>query len=279
MQKLKKLSRCDSTERLNNFLDTYNFYSNNIDFRIVSSKAIEKFKNVQAFQLNQITNGKFFFKKDRKEVLLLKYDMWTRWIYEIENLFIELLSNSRSSNKLINRDQINHIINLADKMNIKIKDIMLKENGDYFDPRFINIWIQCHKSVYEIIVSRISDLEGCTYHSAFQFIVDNLIELMRHTLIEIHELNSIYSYFEDVETYTKNYKNDLGTPFLVFTHFDRITEPRLERNLLLTRLDVYRKFFDIKEVFVKNYSEMPIDPKLFDEIESRGVKINYKLNF
>ncbi|UOK16804.1 hypothetical protein [Vibrio phage phiKT1024] len=279
MPKLKKLSKCDSTERLNNFLDTYNFYSNNIDFRIVSSKAIEKFKNVQAFQLNQITNGKFFFKKDRKEVLLLKYDMWTRWIYEIENLFIELLSSSQSKNKFINREQINHIINLADKMNIKIKDIMLKENGDYFDPRFINIWIQCHKTVYEVIISRIADLEGCTYHSAFQFIVDNLIELMRHTLIEIHELNSIYSYFEDTETFTKNFQNDFGTPFLVFTHFDRVTDNRLSQNLMLSRLDVYKKFFDLREVFVKNYSEMPIDPNLFDSIEERGVKINYKLNF
>lgn len=259
-----------STERLNNFLDSYNFYSNNIDFRIVSSKAIEKFKNVQAFQLNQITNGKFYFKKDRKEILLLKYDMWSRWIYEIENLFIEMLSHSSST--LIEWSHIIHLISLADKMNDKYKEVMLKERRDFFDENFVKIWLKGHKNAYNLLIQKFRDLLGYQFNIAFPMIVENVIQMMRYTLIELHELNGVYSYFEDSETCEP-------MPFMIYTDLDKVSCREFDRHLIIDRLDIYREHFDIKELYIKNYSDNPFDPEIFDEIEERGIKINYRLNF
>lgn len=260
--------------RLTRFLESYEFYSNNIDFRIISSKAIEKFKNVQSFQLNQITNGKYHFEKDRKEILLLKYDMWGRWIYEIENLFIEILSfeESKGTNSpVIEPAHVAHIINLANKMHEKFINIITIEKSDYFDEKFVNIWSEVHCGIFELVKDQLSSLEGFRFHIAFPTIVTIINKLLQHTLFEIHELNGIVHFFNgDVKD---------RTPFLVYSELDS-ESMRINGSMsILDRLRVYMKHFGVRSIFIKNLSDDRVDENVFDSIEKMGVIIDYKLNY
>lgn len=261
------------TNRVDKFLDSYNFYSNNIDFRICSSKAIEKFKNVQSFQLNQIANGNFYFKKNRKEILLLKYDMWARWIYEIENLFIEL---SGDCTHIVEQDHVNYISRLSYKTLDKINHIILEAHKEYFDSEFSSIWIETHQKVFNFFMIELKGLIGVRFDLAFAIIIDTVIEMMQYTLIELHELNGLYSHFYD--DHQEGF-NKCELPFLIYSKLDKKHLKITSEYIIKERLNIYQKYFDLSEIFVKNYSDERINPELFDQLESTGIKINYKLNF
>lgn len=258
-----------TSERLENFLDTYTFHSNSIDFRIHSSKSLEKFKNVQSYQLNQIANGKFYFTKDRKEILLLKYDMWYRWLLEVENYLIEM--SSKNQRKILDENCIHNIIELSDKTCNVYKQTMLNDKTEYFDQQFVEMWLAGHESAYELLKLKINSLIGYKFDISFDIMVDNLIELMQFTLVELHELDNLFKYCNEEE----NEK----IPFLAFTNLDRVCNKLTDKYLIINRLKVYMKHFEIKEIYLKNYSDRQFDMRIFDLIESFGVKIDYKSNF
>lgn len=245
-------------QRYDEYLASYHFYPNSIGFRIVSSKAIEKFKNIQSFQLNQLVNGKFFFAQDRREILLLKYDMWSRWVSEIENLFIELHEQSST----IQPEDLEVVIELANKTAGKYEHIILDEHKHHFNDDFSKIWVEIHKAAYEQLIISINDLHG-SYEEVFTSIVDLLCEALQYTLTEIHELNEI---FKDPES---------ETIFLVITpFFSRARD--LGRCLMSNRLTIYKKYFNIKSVWLKNYTNHGLSQELIDHIEEAGVTVDYK---
>lgn len=258
-----------STERLDNFLENYNFYSNSIDLRIQSSKSIEHFKNVQSFQLNQIANGNFHFNKDRKEILLLKYDMWTRWLYEVENFLIEMSSDF--PDLILEQQHIDYIVKLCEKTSKKYKETIDKQ-FQYFNKEFARIWLSAHEIAYELLVLKIKSLVGYKFSLGFSVITNNLIEIMQYTLIELHELNGLYQYFRDQNGLCKH-------PFLIFTSLDKVCKKLTNKHLIIRRLKTYKEHFDITELYIKNYSEDQFDSEIFDKIEELGIKINYRMNF
>lgn len=248
-----------STQRYTEYLGTYHFYPNSIEFRIVSSKAIEKFKNVQSFQLNQLVNGKFFFAQDKREILLLKYDMWSRWLIEVENLFIEL---HETSDKLRQKD-IDIVIALADKTSAKYESIILDEHIGHFEPRFSKIWVESHAIAYGFLIDSIRKLHG-TYEYAFGQIVDMLVEALQYTLVEIHELNEIFKH------------KDSKSIFLVGTELCRRFHNETGECLIAKRCATYKKYFDFDMVWLKNYTDHSLPDSLTSQIEACGVEIDYK---
>ena len=259
------------TQRLDNFLGSYRFFSNSIDFRIKSSKLIEKFKNVQSFQLNQLSNGKFYFEKDRKEILLLKYDMWTRWIYEVENYLIEM--SSESEDLILTTNHMNFLKELAFKTSDVYSDIIFKKHPDKFNQDFSSIWHQCHTSSFDFLIESFDKVVGYRFDIGFSVIIQNLLDLMQYTLIEIHELNDVFKMFEGTPEKSK------GIPCLIFSDYDDMYHASHKEHLIVLRLKTYLKHFNIKELYIKNYSDRPFDMRVFDTIEELGIKINYRMNF
>ena len=174
-------------QRYTEYLSSYHFFPNSIEFRIISSKAIEKFKNVQSFQLNQLVNGNFFFQQDRREILLLKYDMWSRWLVEVENLFIEL----HESSDTVRQKDIDTVVALAEKTAEKYESIIRSENAKHFHDQFADIWISVHSAAFKFLVEEIRSSYG-TYEVVFTKIVDLICEALQYTLTEIHELNEMF---------------------------------------------------------------------------------------
>lgn len=267
-------------ERCDRFLSTYNFFTNSIEFRIHSSKALEKWKNVQSFQLNQLVNGKFYFPQDRREILLLKYDIWSRWLYEVENLCIELSGDKCYS--LVQDDDIDVIITLAGKADKKYRDIITKDHREKFNTSFADIWLEVHEHVAAYLMSQLMSFSGLSFDMMFTEIVNLMVDIMQYTLIEIHELDAIFcktkSYCRECVSgeCDDNYRFESKTPFVVITNFSNKLSNKLDVCLVQLRLEIYKKYFTFDKVYVKNYTDHPLDETVIKKIENTGFEIDYR---
>jgi len=260
-----------ATERYKNFLYNYQFHSNSIGFRIESSKALEKFKNVQAFQLNQIGNGRFYFNQDRREILLLEYDLWSRFLTETENFFIDMLCDHKKPKFDI--ESVEMIIELANKTSDKIETIIFNDHKDFFDSMFTEIWGKLHKEVSAFILLELTKLIDKDFIVVFKRIADVIVESMQYTLIEIYELHSIKCKKDANEQICKRCSLsktcDIHTPFLVINDY-------ISTDAVLSRIDIYKEYFNISKVFIKNYTEHLISPSLIEKIEAKNITIDFK---
>jgi len=132
--------KANRANRVENYLNNYTFYTNSVDFRIVSSKALEKWKNIQAFQLNQLVNGNHYFEKSVREVLLLKYDLWSKFIYEVENFCIEIYKSKNDPLNSFDVDTIETLLNATIDKRVQI----IADNQTAFNHEFIEIWEKQH---------------------------------------------------------------------------------------------------------------------------------------
>ena len=246
-------------QRYSEYLASYHFYPNSIEFRIVSSKAIEKFKNVQSFQLNQLVNGNFYFPQDRREILLLKYDMWSRWLTEVENCFIQCHEVS----DIVRVKDIDLILALAEKTATKYESIILNEHQGHFDTKFSTIWVDVHSNAFNFLVTEIRSLNG-TYEKVFTQIIDLICEALQYTLTEIHELNEMFKNPEAEEI------------FLVVTNFCKRYYQKNNKCLISYRAQQYKKQFPFTKVWFKNYTDEHLPEGLVTSIEHLDLEVDYK---
>jgi len=244
--------------RIENYLSAYKFFSNNIEFRIISSKAIEQWKNVQAFQLRQLINGKFFFAKDSREILLLKYDLWSRFLYEVESYCIE----TAEENNTVKADKIDFILLLAEKTSSTFKELTAGTHKDKFDQSFVNILFKLHELPHKYLIYEIKSLEKLELGMFFSKLVTLVASIMQHTLIELYELDNIDSK-----------KND--TNFVIVTRLDDIIFKTLGEHVLIDRLKIYKEYCNFTDIYIKNYTDAPIQNNIISRIE----KLKYKIDF
>lgn len=269
-------------DRIDSFLSQYNFYPNSIDLRIATSKAIELWKSTQAFQLNQISNGKFHFQPNKKEILLLKYDLWSRCVYEVENYMIEISNNNVDD--VLTACHIDTIIDLADKTTSIYKDIVLNKHADRFDPAFTSVWLDSHEVIYNIMKIQIQGLLGFSFILAFSGFIEIVSRVMQYTLIELHELNELFCFFknncpEPESDKNKFFQQDENIPFMIVTPSDEIAFNITGKYLVEERFKIYKRVFNIEKMYFKNYSDKRIPHKIFEIIENEGTQIEYKLNY
>ena len=251
-----------NTERNANFLKNYIFFPNNVQFRIVSSYKLAKWKETQSFNLNQLVNGRFYFPEKIREILLLRYDIATRWLNEVENYFIERYKEK----KFITEDELHYIVSLDIKANNKFKSI-INENPKYFDKEFVKIWEELHNLTSNFFYELIMSVKGI-YEHAFEQIVDHLCETMNYTLIEIYELNEIFKKLDKTK--------DLNETFIVHTDFCNKFFERKRYCMQKERLLIYKKYFTFDTIWIKNYTNEPIYAELLKTIQSFNLKINYE---
>lgn len=271
-----------TSKRYQLFLNNYQFYPNSVNFRIHSSKALEKFKNVQSFQLNQLANGKYHFAPDRRELLLLMYDMWSRWLYEIENLIIEVSGNHPDN--LVNNKDLELIILLAVKTSDTYIDIIKNKFTNHFEEKFSSIWIECHESVFDFMISEIKKLEHKTFDMVFIKIVDLLCEIMQYSLIEIYEIDSLICINEQDCLHCsqnniciKNKKTELEKNEIMIVVSTIILKSIIgDNNILLKKINILKKYFEFNKVILKNHTEKSFNLNLINLIENNNLIIDFK---
>ena len=267
-----------TTARYKDYLSSYKFHPNSINFRIVSSKSLERWKNVQSFQLSELVNGKFFFAKDRREILLQKYDLWSRFLYEVENFCIEC---SGDENKLTTSEDVDLVLVLADKTSALYKQLMLVDHNHRFENLFLNIWLEIHETPYRYLIQEIRLLAGLPFEDFFAKIVSVLIAVMQYTLIEIHELDMLLCKVECPGTGVFPSAERLTLPkdtipFVIVTSLVDRVFAMTGSCLVCDRLKVYSKYIDLDEIYIKNYTDAPVNTRIIENIERHGFKVNFR---
>lgn len=267
-----------TTARYKDFLSSYKFYPNSVNFRIVSSKSLERWKNVQSFQLSELVNGKFFFAKDRREILLQQYDLWSRFLYEIENFCIERFGDE---NKLTTDEDVNFVLALAGKTTALYKKLVLVDHNQQFENVFLNIWLEIHETSYRYLIQEIKLLAGLPFEDFYAKLVSTLIAVMQYTLIEIHELDMLLCKVEGVHPgvfpCTEKLTLSKGTiPFVIVTSLVDRVFAMTGTCLVCERLKVYSKYIDLEEIYIKNYTGAPVNSRIIENIEHNGFKVNFR---
>lgn len=267
-------------QRLKDYLDSYKFYPNSVDFRIVSSKAIEQFKNVQAFNLNEIRNGKYKFGRTRREVLLLKLDLLSRAIYEIENLCIQFYHNDEK----VTPKFINYVIKLIEKSRYVYNEIILDKHPEEFDPVFTEIWLKIINKDNDILLSGIRDLEGSNLIDFFVKLVTLLSSLIQNSTILLYELDTMlrkqsHPYCNTTNGVSKieseSYSSEEKQLMLVISNYLNSNVVRSKEHLR-SKLEIYQEHFEIEGIYFKNLSDEPINPGIMSYVEEIGIPIDYK---
>ncbi len=217
-----------TTSELNN-VQRKDYTRNNVSFRIVSSKAIAEFKNSQAFMFTQLTEGKYKFADTPKELLLLLYDNWFRWIVFLERycLFTDTFTE-HDIKKVCAEGQsvIDDIYRIANT------------NASIFDAEFIDTWIQTQKAIDEYVFIILEESKGKQNIEVFPQAVTALILMLNSSLFVLHEIDSLLY---------------AGRQFV---SIDKLVIELYNKNksfLPSERFIVYRSRSDINELDVKCY--------------------------
>ena len=220
------------------------FIPNNLNFRLFSAKAREAYSNSQAFALSQLLdNPKHEFSVTAKEILLLKYDMWLKWLCDVEQLL--------RREKVATKEIVEAIIYGSNKVQREYFDI-IKDNPEHFDAEYAKVWIKSHSSLYDLLIEDIRSKEYSSITQLITAVADTLIMVMDATLFELHEIDTIM--------YGANGKHTFVSVSDVCFKFIELFP---DRCMLAERLDIYKEHgANIDSLIVKDYTTKDIQPIL-----------------
>lgn len=284
--------------RLENFLRSYEFYPNSVDFRIASSKALERFKNVQAFQLNETKNGRYQFGASKRELLLLKFDLTTRVLAEVENYCIQLYSPT----KTVDDEIIATVISLFKKVDNIFYSVVFNVHKDHFDSAYTAIWYKLQTALYMQVFDTINTWAGIRIIEFFNRLVAMMCTTLQCTTLDTYELDIHMAKLGHVHL-SDHGPDVIANPKII----DKARDEKLKfaycgadddeycitdfmivltdmtnstvgcsRQILKTRLEIYLEAFEITGIYFKNLSDSPVDKAVLELVESFGVPINYR---
>lgn len=261
----------DGKKHLESYIENYSFNENNIQFRIHSSRSLETYKHFQSFNLNELVNGKFKFRKTSKEILLLKYDMWYRWLMRIEGYIVA--HNAQT----ISKENIEQFINYSDSTN-QLYSYIMSDHPEYFATCFTEKWKVVHSYLYEFLLTRLREMNGLSSVDFFAEASGVLTDVMNATVFELAELECMV-FLNDVKINDKPSNENLheileedksNAFFLIFNDICFEYDKTMSACLLSVRLDLYKKWFpSLDTIYLKNYTGKPISEKLFKEIKKK----------
>ncbi len=207
---------------------------NNIDFRIASSKSMERFKSIQNFVLTEMKYGQYEFSRTSREIAILYMDLVCRALMNIEDFFV------RGKEK-----------ELTPEVGAKIVSLLLSRMGyltevtrlhkDIFDPRYIEIWSRVHFPITKMIERTIEQSVNMPLDKAFTLLVSTLIDSSDSIRFELYEIDHMLN-------------NDTA-PFLVVTDICILSSILMKENGVIARAKAYERFFKKKLSFtLKDYT-------------------------
>jgi len=229
------------------------FIPNNISFRMVSAKAKERYANSQAFALSQLQDQTTHkFSQTAIEILLLKYDMWFKWLLDCE-----LTLRKEGTTSKTTRESLIYELNVIQREYIDI----IKQNSQHFEPDFSGLWLKAHTSLYDMLKKSVLAYEANSITGLILHISDILTKVMDATLYELHEVDNIV--------------NSENEPFVSVSDvcFDFI-ELFPERCMLTERLKLYEGARGkISVINLKRYTDEDIFP-IVEKLTEAGYTIN-----
>lgn len=161
------------------------YIPNNINFRIVSSTSIAKFKQDQAYDFNEIIKQRDVITAPAREVILLEYDHWFKWIVKLEKVFL-LLNEEDKNDTLIQKTDVllrNEMDDILDIMSIYT---------DFFSSDLTAFINYVHRySVETLKVAITITLKDNDIFSAFSKIVYFISVYLQQVLLALQEIELI----------------------------------------------------------------------------------------
>ena len=158
------------------------YIPNNINFRIVSSNALAKFKQDQAYDFNELNKHRDILSAPAREVILLEYDHWFKWAVRLEKVFL-LLSDDEKTYSLIQKTEAMLQTEMDD-----IHDVMLIYT-DFFSGELTSFVNFMHRySLESLRVAIALTLKDNDMFSAFSKIVFYISIYLQQVLLGLREI-------------------------------------------------------------------------------------------
>lgn len=231
---------------------------NNIEFRKASSIAVAKFKQHEHFVLSEITEGRIEFNRTSREIMLLKFRLWSRWIADIEDIIAFLPGNELKQN------DIDNMIYTMESVDNRYTTTIL-ENTHLFEKKQSNCWIEVHKGVaYAYLDGEVKSTVGMSKVEAFNVIISAIIEAMLMGLYELWEISLIRN-------------GDLDNK-LAYTNLSHEYQTKGKGCALLFRANLYNKYYNVSDFKIENYSsdEVFISVEAVNDFAEAGFTLEYK---
>lgn len=222
---------------------------NNIRFRSVSSKSLERYYNVKSFVLSEMSDGRRQFSETARETMLLIFNSYSSWIIDVESMMLNRCE--------ISELMLDTIYEKQDSLISTYNAIMAGTPGA-FSPEFIKVWRQVHKYVIRHFRQQSESILGLNSMLAFPLLIDTLIDSLRATLYELYELDCLLGSELVSERVTTN-RSHISNMLTYLTVSDLQCLKREGKLPILERLRVYEeKTFKPNiqvPVIVKNFTE------------------------
>lgn len=162
------------------------YIPNNIGFRIVSSNAIAKFKQDQAFDFYEIVKLKDTISASAKEIILLEYEQWFRWILKLEKIYL-LISDENDKKSLI-KNQITLL--LKSEMDDIYETMSIY--GKFFNRDLTDFINYIHRCSLETLINVINNtFETDDLGCSFSNIVFYISIYLQQILFSIQEIEGV----------------------------------------------------------------------------------------
>ncbi len=227
------------------------FIENNIRFRIISSKMLERYKNTQSFTLTEMLHGQYEFSKTSRETILLSMDRWFQWLLFFEK---ELIKNKEN---IFTEHLCLEMIEESHETTRSVRDTLVKF-PDIFEREATEMWLTSTQTSFlgwsEVLASYVGK-ENIEAFSGVATFLTEIMETMKFILYEIDYL-----------------VHDGSKPFVCLTNTCILAKEKYGLNILEKRVDTYSsKYPGISNFILKNYSDSKSTQMCADDLSAKGI--------
>lgn len=234
-------------------IDFREFTENNIQFRVISSKLLERYKGAQSFVLSEMIHGKFKFSRTAREIAILAMDTTFAWLIQLENYLI------RDESNIFDKNAVDFAINTMNEVDSYIVSLV-ETRSDVFDHKIATPWRMIRISQVDLVEKVIRSTEELRDIEAFSTIANVIIEMIDTLKFQLYEIDYLV--------------NGGKKPFLCLTDLCLLSVSEFDSFPMLNRAKVYESYFGINDGFYfKNYSQ-EMNPIMYVRLlEEGGVPI------
>lgn len=236
------------------------YVQNNINFRIVSSHTISKFKEAQAFDFNEINTAEYKdkFSKATREIVLIEYDYWFKFILEVERYFLQYGEDKKLASCC--KTKIKPIL---DQVFTYIEDILISHD-ELFSNSLIDYVMKIHHIAKQPLSEMLNELEGQSIFIAFPLVVKIISAYLQMVMFSMFEFNH--------NVINSKMEKEKILCFTDLVDFDA----KYEKIYAITeRATLMKELFDVKEFAIKNYKHVDAShiETVFKQLAEKGIKI------
>lgn len=231
---------------------------NNINFRIVSSNALSQFKSDQAFDFNELVNNQSIvdFCVESREVLLLNYEIWFRFILKIEKMFI-----AHDEKATLDSSNAAFIHSMAKDAIENIEQIMVS-NPQFFGIKTREILKSANSLYHKQVFASIGEVEGETIYMSFPRIVSAISTTLHNLLLMLQECEYLLN------------SDTMSRAFISYspTVLDNKQNVPSAQDILVEKAKSYKSAFGVDSFEVKSYHGA-IDDSVLNLMKQHGFNV------